>query len=63
LERKALDLTPAGKREVGDPAGKADGGRFFHVSENNLPPSPRGKQVPGAEINGQIWLCKKEQSM
>jgi hypothetical protein len=51
LERKALDLTPAGKREVGDPAGEAEVGFFtrvkitflsaltvfFHESENNLP--------------------------
>jgi hypothetical protein len=55
---------------VGDPAGEAEVGFFtivkitflsalavfFHDSENNLP--LRGKQVPGAEINGQIWLFK-----
>jgi hypothetical protein len=31
LERKALDLTPAGKREVGDPAGAAQVGFFTRV--------------------------------
>jgi hypothetical protein len=33
---------------VGDPAGEAE--------ETPIP--PRGKQVPGAEINGPIWLSK-----
>jgi hypothetical protein len=53
LERKALDLTPAEKREVGDPAGEAEVGfftivkitflsalaMFFHDSKNNIPPA------------------------
>jgi hypothetical protein len=50
-------LTPAESEGSGRPLRRSRG-RFFHESENNLPLRVSGKQVPGAEIYVQIWLCK-----
>jgi hypothetical protein len=63
MERKTLDSCGRKRKDL-DLAGKAEVG-FFTTVENNLPLSPRGKQVSEAKWNGLVMFnpVKKQQSI